>query len=403
MGCTGTPSRAHAICQTHSPPVYKSPQTPPAVSFDRTYDTGSTKSLPSASAAGDSTGSTNETSSMSTFLAEQSRKEDRTLYSTTVHGPHELVSMLYTAIKIARSKNKESTTEIFRLEASKSHELPKALRAVNGEKENYCWGKLRATLCSRIVSKKRQSAQIPIDSNDADSYYIIGILGHGSTSNVFQALTSDGEHVAIKVSVKNYNDHGEILDESSFQMIANEAVEREKERLLSFYPELFKDKVMTAKLFCRPCIVVPFIHPLTKSERKHHATWTSMKHLLREQFLPRRLRYKQDDESQRILHRRTRVALSKTQWTISKLASALIEKRSALSMSKETNQECSEFVNFKQTNTTTLWNPELTRSRDKMNNDQQFSFWSSKPLSVGGRLFDVSCAYERFAHASSQI
>ena len=60
-------------------------------------------------------------------------------------------------------------------------------------------------------------------------------------------------------------------------------------------------------------------------------------------------------------------------------------------------------MNYKQTNTTTLWNPELTRSRDKINNDQQFSFWSSKPLSVGGRLFDVSCTYELFAQAVKMI
>ena len=283
MGCTGFRNSS-------------SSRMPPAVSLDHTSDTGSTKSSPSASASGDSTGSTNETSSMSTFLAERSRKEDRTLYATTVHGPHELVRMLYTAIKIAKSKYKESTTPIFKLNANKSYEFPKALRVVNGEKKNYCWGKLQATLRSGIVSKKHQSTQIPIDSNNADSYYIIGILGHGSTSNVFQALTSDGEHVAIKVYVKNYNDHGEILDETSFQMVANEAVEREKERLLSFYPELFKDKVKTAKLFGRPCIIMPFIHSLTKSEREHHSTWTSMKKVLRETFFRHSVQYNKDDE-----------------------------------------------------------------------------------------------------------
>jgi len=313
MRCTGTPTGdSRAIVQTQSPPAYKSPPTLQAVSFDRASDAGSTKSSPAASASDDSTGSspdaktgsTNETSSESIFLAEQNRKEDRTLYSTTKYEPHDLVRLLYNAIKIAKSKYKESPTKIFKLEANKSYEFPKALRVVDGEKEKYSWGKLQATLGSRIESRKHQCTtprtvnknQNQIDKHDDKSYYIIGSLGHGSTSNVFQALTSDGEHVAIKVYVKKYDDHGRIIDEASFQNIAKAAVETEKNRLLDFYPELLKDKVKTAKLFGRPCIVMPFIDPLKKSERGMPTTWTSMQKVLGGPFLTFSLRYKQDDE-----------------------------------------------------------------------------------------------------------
>jgi len=311
MRCTSTPTGDYrAIVQTQSPPIYKSPTTLQDVSFECTSDAGSTKPSPAASASDDSTGSTpdaktgstTDTSLMSIFLAEQHRKEDRILYSTTKYEPHDLVRLLYNAIKIAKSKYKESPTKIFKLEANKSYDFPKALRVVDGEKEKHYWGRLQATLGSRIVSEKYQSAtrrtakQNPIDNDDGKSYYIIGSLGHGSTSNVFQALTSDGEHVAIKVYVKKYDDHGRIIDEASFQNIAKAAVETEKNRLLDFYPELLKDKVKTAKLFGRPCIVMPFIDPLEKGERSLPSTLTSMEKVLGGPFLKFSLRHKQDDE-----------------------------------------------------------------------------------------------------------
>ena len=200
-------------------------------------------------AGGDSSSSIPDRKTGSTFLAEQNRKQDRKqdrkLYSTASHRPHDLVRMLYDAIKIAKSKYKKCTTEIFKLDANKSYEFPKALCVVAGEKEKYCWGKLQATLGYQIVSRKHQSLkpraakQETIDSNDKQSFYIIGSLGQGSTSNVFQALTWDGEHVAIKVYVKRYGDHYESLDDSAFQTVATTAVEREKDHLLLFYPELF--------------------------------------------------------------------------------------------------------------------------------------------------------------------
>ena len=210
--------------------------------------------------------------------------------------------MLYDAIKIAKSKYKKSTTQIFKLDANKSYEFPKTLCVVAGEKEKYCWGKLQATLGCQIVSSKhhqslkpRAAKQETIDSNDKQSYYIIRSIRQGSTSNVFQALTSDGEHVAIKVYVKRYGDHYESLDDSAFQTVATAAVEREKDLLLLFYPELFQDKVKTAKLFGRPCLVMPFIHPLTKNERVDSSTLDSMEKVLDEQFLRNGRRYKEDD------------------------------------------------------------------------------------------------------------
>ena len=293
-------------------------------------------------AGGDSSSSTPDRKTGSTFLAEQNRKQDRKIYSTASHRPHDLVRMLYDATKIAKSKY--TTTQIFKLDANKSYEFPKALCVVDGEKETYCWGKLQATLGYQIVSRKHQSLkptaakQETIDSNDKQSYYIIGSLGQGSTSNVFQALTWDGEHVAIKVYVKRYGDHYESLDDSAFQNVATAAVEREKDHLLLFYPELFEDKVKTAKLFGRPCLVMPFIHPLTRNERFDATTLASMEKVLGEQFLGKNLRYSKDDVRWRHVGNYaskdgpTRIALSKTQWTVSKLARSLRKKLRALSL-----------------------------------------------------------------------
>ena len=87
------------------------------------------------------------------------------------------------------------------------------------------------------------------------------------SGTVFHAIDSNGEQVALKVYVKN-DDGTKALDKPEFNRKVEEATQREKERLLAWYPCL-EEKVDVVKVFeGLHCVVMPFFTPLLKEERR---------------------------------------------------------------------------------------------------------------------------------------
>eukprot|EP00978_Attheya_sp_CCMP212_P040063 scaffold214870_cov43-Attheya_sp.AAC.1 len=297
-----------AISYTQSPPQYKTPyqqSLAPAVSHDSSSAVSSAKLSPAGSIASASSRSVQDTDSgpeeealCSLFIKEAD--DQRVLYQSKAHPSHQLVKLAYSAIKLAKEKYKESTQEIYQLEHSKTYNFPKALRVVAGEKENYCWGKLCAALDKEITSRKKSSRSASfdrlskkqlIDDNDVKSYYIIGSLGHGATSNVFQALDCTGTQVALKVYVKNI-DGGQMLETEEFEQVAGDATRKEVDLLCKFYPFL-EGQVKAEKIFGMHCVVMPFFKPVEKAERE--GKLEDIKNVLKGPFLQYDLKYRDDD------------------------------------------------------------------------------------------------------------
>ena len=301
---------SQSVQQTQSPPRFKEPNLhgnnpSPSVSFDNSSSAPSSNSSPASSRSSVASSSAQRTDSepkgneVGSVFLQKAATEGRKLFATRAYHQHELVKLAYNAIKLALSKYVESTKEIHKLEPNKTYSFPKVLRVVAGGEENYCWGELRATLGRPITSRKplppiprAASATQPIDGDDINSYYIIGSLGHGATSNVFQALDSEGKHVAIKVYVKNVDEKGIIMGDKVYQEKAREVTEKEASRLQRLYPFLVEE-VKTTTVFDQPCVVMPFFEPVKKENRE--ATLNDIATVLNDSFLPAGLKYVSDD------------------------------------------------------------------------------------------------------------
>ena len=99
--------------------------------------------------------------------------------------------------------------------------------------------------------------------NDSSNYYLIRKVGYGNTSNVWHALNSDGEEVAIKMYVKNTDDDGNVLSDDIFRATAKAATSKhEAERLKSFYKCLEGTKVQNLELSGFSCVEMPFFIPV---------------------------------------------------------------------------------------------------------------------------------------------
>ena len=97
--------------------------------------------------------------------------------------------------------------------------------------------------------------------NDSSNYYLIRKVGYGNTSNVWHALNSDGEEVAIKMYVKNTDDDGNVLSANIIRAATKAATKHEAERLKSFY-KCLEGKVQNLELSGFSCVVMPCFIPV---------------------------------------------------------------------------------------------------------------------------------------------
>ena len=234
--------------------------------------------------------------------------DERLLYRSKSYPSHQLVMLACSALRLAKKSYQKSTRTISKLAPNKIYCFPKVLRLAeeNLEKskpgrEKYFWGELHVKLDGEIKSQnykigdnalRRSSASTAIDSNDKTSYYIIGCLGHGATSNVYHALDWRGKQVALKVYVKNVDDNNDMMTQEDVDKKAKEATEREAKNLKEFYPS-FQDDVGVVRIFGRWCVKMPLFEPVAKGKRR--ATLLEIEKVLKNTFQKHCKKYEDSD------------------------------------------------------------------------------------------------------------
>jgi hypothetical protein len=202
---------------------------------------------------------------------------EQTLLVSECYKPHELVYLFCNALLHAHTASQcvPCKATIYDLAWGKTYLFPKVVRFQSNKK--VCeWGSL--TFCRKqeqpatpqppiAMSSPKSIRKQPQPSKRLEQYYyMIGKLGNGATSNVWHALDSNGNEVAIKMYVKTMDDEGRMLTSKEFETKANVAVKTEVKRLKSFYPFL-ESKVLQVKLNDFQCVVMPFFKPVPKLER----------------------------------------------------------------------------------------------------------------------------------------
>jgi Family of unknown function (DUF5898) len=222
---------------------------------------------------------------------ETSNENHRILCRSEIYEPHKLVPLLYTglckAIKENQSYYGQRTKQIYKLEMGNSYLFQNALRT--GSKKQYSWEALEFTVGSKVSSKMIGK---PVKDND---YFIIGILGYGSTSSVYQAIDSNGMVVAIKMYVKPVEDvSANSISGQEFNEVAVATMTQELLNFQNLYGAMLKDKVRIVYLFdylC--CLVMPFFEPVQKDDRTEKLK--GIESVLANCFTAQNLKYHDDD------------------------------------------------------------------------------------------------------------
>lgn len=211
---------------------------------------------------------------------------DRTMARSEMETSDELVWLLCRSISWAVKHETQPTRTILDLQPQTSYKFPKVLQVMSNK---YVWGSLHVTI-SNDIGKAKTAIRSGVVREE---YYIIGILGYGDTSSVYHALDRDRKQVAIKVYVKPTDNNDKWLSSKDFKTTAAAAMNREADRLLSFYPFL-KGQVNVTELFNGfSCLVMPFFKPVLKTHRIE--ALEGIEKTLRRFFFKNMLKYWDDD------------------------------------------------------------------------------------------------------------
>ncbi|CAB9496356.1 unknown protein [Seminavis robusta] len=173
---------------------------------------------------------------------------------------HELVKLVYTALKIAKKDYRKYEKTIYCLKDQHKYCFPRVLRVTQGEKT--CdWGRLEATVGQEIKEGTPRTKK-----SKPGRYYIVGSLGQGTTLNVFQALNWNGQLVALKVYVNNEKEGGP-MTKDDFLKQAESATKTEVENLKDIYSPLLNSRVRAIQILGFWCVVTPFFEPIPQAER----------------------------------------------------------------------------------------------------------------------------------------
>eukprot|EP00980_Cylindrotheca_fusiformis_P022714 scaffold9639_cov84-Cylindrotheca_fusiformis.AAC.1 len=215
-------------------------------------------------------------------------RDSRKLYRSKKYESHQLVWLVYTALGIALKKHQKTVKTIDQLRPNLTYIFPKCLKVIEGD-IGYAWGEARCQVGLKIQHQVN-SRRVVQKRRHGSYYYIIGSLGNGATSNVYQALDSSGKQVALKMYVKNYLPD-EMMANEEFPVIAKAATSKEAENLVKIYPFL-KNEVKTTEICGKHCVVMPFFEPIKKGERKGQLA--KIKTVL-ERFKEQKLQYEEQD------------------------------------------------------------------------------------------------------------
>ena len=185
----------------------------------------------------------------------------RVLYvSEKDYKAHELVKLVYTALKISKEAYRAFQKQTCNLHDGVSYLFSRALQVCNNT-DRWEWGKLEATIGKSIEEQGRKSnprsiADGTTRTSHKGTFYIVGNLGQGNSSNVFQALDDSGNLVAMKVFVND-----------ELEKEAEKSCTQEKDNMLKCY-EFLKGKVDVVKMCSLYAVVMPIFVPIPKNDRE---------------------------------------------------------------------------------------------------------------------------------------
>ena len=224
---------------------------------------------------------------------------ERKLNRSKVFEAYQLVHVLCTVFRSALQSTKPNKNDICDLRINSTYSFSKVLR-FTAKSDSYTWGSLRVCVGSPIHSRVQKSnnnqqkhAKNQQAIDDDDAYYLIGILGRGWTSNVWQALDSTGKEVVIKMYVNTPGHNSCYLDSQGLEDEGKRIPEEEADKLRRFY-QFSETEVYHIKLSGFHCIVMPFFSPVPKEKRND--TLPAVEEVLKDVFGPQKLKYDEEDQ-----------------------------------------------------------------------------------------------------------
>ena len=182
------------------------------------------------------------------FKADAERKFCR---SSSVYNSSQLARVLYSVILCGlQGLDKSIAKTITRFTQPSACDTRRCLEL---SKDSYGWGTISSNQNNCIQSKKPSNKK----------YYVVGVIGSGSTSKVFHAVDLDCKEYAIKMYVKRF-DGNKYLKKKDFEKKARLSVTTEVKNFELIYPKL---NVVHEELNKHHCIVMPFFDPVPKDER----------------------------------------------------------------------------------------------------------------------------------------
>jgi hypothetical protein len=104
-----------------------------------------------------------------------------------------------------------------------------------------------------------------------NEYYLIDVVGSGSTSRAFRAVTSKGGECVIKMYVRKYEENVP-LSKKVFDERGKAAVKREVDCYHQIYGEDLRSLVWHQKLNGHHCVILPYFEPVAAEKRSDHLT-----------------------------------------------------------------------------------------------------------------------------------
>jgi hypothetical protein len=190
-------------------------------------------------------------------------EKKRSLKCSEEFGSKDLVCLFYNAIMCGLASGSHSSKQDIHILKTGENIDCGALKMTA---DSYEWGRLHAVVGDPIPgsSRPRRAAR-----KQKKAYYVIAVIGQGSTSKVFHAVDDDGQEVVIKMYTDRMNDKDDslLLDFEAFKEKSKTSTATEIANYEEIYPFL-KGKVAYKFINGFSCVVMPMFTPLTKEEQK---------------------------------------------------------------------------------------------------------------------------------------
>jgi hypothetical protein len=182
------------------------------------------------------------------FTANAERKVCR---SASEYNSSQLTRVLYSAILCGLQGLDRSSAKLIT-----PFKVLGAERCLELSENSYSWG--------TISSKPNVRTRLRQGQSSKKKYYVVGVIGSGNTSKVFQAVDLEGNEYAIKMYVRRF-DGDTYLTKKEFEENGRRSVTTEVENFNVIYSEL---NVVRETLNKHHCVIMPFFRPVLKEERE---------------------------------------------------------------------------------------------------------------------------------------